>query len=199
MSSGLVICFSGRIGSGKTSVTQTLSASLGWPRAGFGDYLRARVERNGGDPNSREALQDLGQSLVDADPDGFCLDVLKSGNFQPGGNLLLDGIRHVNILSRIKRLVGPSRAILIHLTLDDADLRKRVESRSQGGDDLVRAEKHRVEAEISSSLPQIADRVVDASPPISELAGNVLSVVAKFGVEASIIAQARAAIAKIPI
>jgi hypothetical protein len=191
MSSGLVVCFSGRIGSGKTSITHVLSTALGWSRAGFGDYLRARIAREGGDPNSRQALQDLGQNLVDADPDGFCLDVLKSANFQPGGNLLLDGIRHVDIKNRITRLVAPSRSILIHLTLDDAELLKRIESRPQGSVDLPRAEKHRVESELTSSLPQIADRVVDASPSIHALAGNLLSVIAEFGVEPSVVARAR--------
>jgi adenylate kinase family enzyme len=198
MSPGLVVCFSGRIGSGKTSITQILSTALGWPRAGFGDYLRARVARDGGDPNSRQALQDLGQALVDADPDGLCLDVLKSANFQPGGNILLDGIRHVDIRNRISRLVSPSRTFLIHLTLDDAELKKRIESRPQGGADLAGAERHRVESELSSSLPRIADRVVDASPPIRAIAGNLLSVMAELGLEASIIAEARTTLAMMP-
>ncbi len=198
MSSGLVVCFSGRIGSGKTSITQILSTALGWPRAGFGDYLRARIAQEGGDPDSRQALQDLGQSLVDADPDGFCLDVLKSANFQPGGDLLLDGIRHVDIKNRITRLVAPSRTILIHLTVDDAELLKRIESRPRGTADLARAEKHRVESELVSSLPQFADRVVDATPALHALAGNLLSVIAEFGVEPSMIAQARTALGSTP-
>ena len=198
MSSGLVVCFSGRIGSGKTSITQILSTALGWPRAGFGDYLRARIAQEGGDPDSRQALQDLGQSLVDADPDGFCLDVLKSAYFQPGGNLLLDGIRHVDIKNRITRLVAPSRTILIHLTLDDAELLRRIKSRPQGSGDLARAQTHRVESELVSSLPQIADRVVDASPALHALGENLLSIIAEFGVEPSVIDRARTTLASIP-
>jgi len=198
MSSGLVVCFSGRIGSGKTSITQILSSTLGWARAGFGDYLRALIAREGGDPSSRQALQDLGQNLVDADSEGFCLAVLKSANFQPGGDLLLDGIRHVDIKNRVNRLVAPSRAILIHLTLDECELLKRVESRPQGSIDLAHAEKHRVESELITSLPQVADRVVDASPSIHALAGNLLSVIAEFGVEPNVILQARTTLASMP-
>jgi hypothetical protein len=52
--------------------------------------------------------------------------------------------------------------------------------------------KHRVEAELSSSLPKIADCVVDANLPLGELIGNLLSAIAEFGVEAGAIAQARA-------
>jgi AAA domain len=194
MSSGLVACFSGRIGSGKTSITQVLSLALGWSRAGFGDYLRERIAREGGDPRSRQVLQDLGQRLVDADPDGFCLEVLKSANFQPGGDLLLDGIRHVDVKNRITRLVAPSRTILIHLPLDDAELLKRIESRLEGSLDHARAAKHRVESELASSLPEIADRVFDASPPVNTLAGNLLSVLVEFGVEPSVTDRARTAL-----
>jgi hypothetical protein len=76
---------------------------------------------------TREQLQDLGQSLVTADPDQFCRNILCLGGFVPGGNILLDGIRHVDIQRRIVRLVEPSRAILIHLAADDELVERRVE------------------------------------------------------------------------
>jgi adenylate kinase family enzyme len=136
---GLVISFSGRIGSGKTSITQTLAGLLEWPRTGFGDYLRARIAREGGDPNSREALQDLGQKLVDADSERFCRDVLSVARFEPGGFLLLDGVRHVDIQKCVSRLVVPSRSMLIHIAIDDSEVRKRVQSRLESDDEIARA------------------------------------------------------------
>ena len=80
----LLICFSGQIGSGKTSVSAAVAEALGWRRTGFGDYLRSEIERLGGDPSSRQALQDLGQKLVDEDPTAFCREVLLAGGFRPG-------------------------------------------------------------------------------------------------------------------
>jgi dephospho-CoA kinase len=68
----LLLCFSGQIGSGKSSVTTAISAALGWRRAGFGDYLRSEIARLGGDPNDRKALQNLGQKLVEDDSAAFC-------------------------------------------------------------------------------------------------------------------------------
>ena len=105
---GLVVCLAGQIGSGKSSVTRALGKALGWPATGFGDYLRCELTRRGGDPSSRRGLQDLGQQLIDSDPEGFCRAVLGAGDFTAGSDLLVDGVRHTDILRRLKRLVAPS-------------------------------------------------------------------------------------------
>jgi dephospho-CoA kinase len=102
MGAGLVVCFSRRIGSGKSSVTQTLANALRWPRASFGDYVRARVADRGGDPSSRKELQNLGQMLVETDPSGFAAAVLQARGYKRGADLLVDGIRHVAIKRRLR-------------------------------------------------------------------------------------------------
>lgn len=89
----VLVCFSGQIGSGKSSVSVAVATALGWSRTGFGDYLRAQIVQAGGDPHSRETLQDLGQRLVEADPEEFCRSVLNDGGFRPGEDFLIDGVR----------------------------------------------------------------------------------------------------------
>jgi hypothetical protein len=93
----LLLCFSGQIGSGKSSVSAAVAEALGWRRTGFGDYLRSEITLLGGNPDSREALQDLGQRRVDEDPKSFCRDVLTAGGFKSGDNFIVDGVRHVSI------------------------------------------------------------------------------------------------------
>jgi dephospho-CoA kinase len=180
MSPGLVACFSGHIGSGKSSVTHVLAQALQWKRAGFGDYVRTRVREQGGNPDSREALQDLGQKLVESDPDAFCRAVLTSGGFSPGENFLLDGIRHVDIYRRVQRLVAPSRTVLIHLSVDEVKARRRVASRDGSVDDLERARAHRVEADVQESLPAIADLIVDAAPTVDGVAAEILNAIRRW-------------------
>ena len=75
----LLLCFSGQIGSGKSSVSTAVAEVLGWRRTGFGDYLRGEIARLGGDPDDRKALQDLGQQRVEDDSTAFCRDVLVAG------------------------------------------------------------------------------------------------------------------------
>ena len=174
MSPGLVACFSGNMGSGKSSLSHVLAQALQWRRAGFGDYIRTRVREHGGNPNSREALQDLGQKLVESDPDGFCLAVLASGGFSPDVDLLLEGIRHVEIYRRVQRLVAPSRTVLIHLSVEEVEARRRIASRDGSNDDLERARAHRVEADVQTSLPAIADLIVNAAPSVEAIAGEIL-------------------------
>ncbi len=188
---GFVACFSGSIGAGKSSIAHILSDALEWPRSGFDDFLRQQLRDRGGNPDSRQELQDLGQSLVDADPDRFCRDVLASVGFTPGGNLLLDGLRHVDIYKRVQRLVAPSSTFLLHLRIDDVEAQKRVETRDGGSADFARARSHRVEAELVVSLPNIADRIVDARPSVALVADNVLTAFAELGVPSETVQRAR--------
>jgi len=176
--------------SGKTTVGKTLAEILNWPRAGFGDYVRAQLEQMGGDPSSRRDLQDLGQSLVDRDPDGFCRAVLQAVNFQAGGNLILDGVRHVDIYMRVGRLVAPSNTKLIYIAAEDRLVRQRMKSRGQADFELGQAESHRVEAEVRVSISEIADLEVDGAAPLEQLLLAILSTLTD-AVEASTLAKAR--------
>jgi cytidylate kinase len=187
---GLVVCFAGKIGSGKSSVSRRLAEVLVWPRAAFGDYLRGELGRLGGDPESREQLQNLGQRLVDEDPSRFCSAVVTSSGFVPGGDLLLDGVRHVEIQRIVTELARPSRTKLIYLAALEDERLKRVAGRVDGADDFVRASIHRVEAEIGTSLPEIADILIDSAAPFDEVVNQCLSALTSFGLSPEIIATA---------
>jgi cytidylate kinase len=188
---GLVVCFAGQIGSGKTSVSRRLEDALAWPRAAFGEYLRTEVSRRGGDPESREQLQNLGQMLVDKDPSRFCNSVMRSSGFKPGGYLLLDGIRHTAIQRIAAELARPSETKLVYLAASKDGRLERVASRADGASDFVRASTHRVEAELQTSLPQIADIVIDSTTLLDEVVNECLSALVSFGIGPEIIATAR--------
>lgn len=172
----LLVCFSGQIGSGKSSVSAATAAALGWRRTGFGDYLRTEVSRRGGDPNSREALQNLGQHLVQADAEDFCRLVLAAAGFRPGDDFVIDGVRHVEIFRNLERLAKPSVAKLLFLDADEAQRLARIRERSDKGD-FGRATSHRVEAELQSDLPALADDVVDATRPFDEIVAVCLATI----------------------
>ena len=161
----VLLCFSGAIGSGKSSVSVAVAQALGWQRTAFGDYVRAEVARIGGDATSRQALQDFGQARVEADAVAFCRDVLAHGGFTPGMNFIIDGVRHLNIYSILIGLADPTKARLIFLAVDDDNRALRVEKRGDQAD-LVQADQHHVEADLHDSLPQVADALIDASKPL---------------------------------
>ncbi|WP_316226309.1 AAA family ATPase [Bradyrhizobium sp. SZCCHNS3052] len=172
----LLLCFSGQIGSGKSSVSTSVAAALGCGRMGFGDYLRSEIARLGGDPNDRKALQDLGQKRVKDDSVAFCRDVLAASGFQPGDNFVIDGVRHVAILEILAKLSKPSKTRLLHLGAAERTRNVRVQSR-EDGQDFVRASTHHVEAELQDTLPLRADAVIDADQPFDRVVADCLEVV----------------------
>lgn len=175
----VLLCFSGAIGSGKSSVSASIGEVLGWPRTSFGDYVRAEVARIGGDSTSRQILQDFGQARVEADAVAFCHDVLEYGGFKPGMNFIIDGVRHLNIYSILTRLAEPTKARLIFLAVDDVSRARRVEKRGDRAD-LVNAERHRVEAGLRESLPQAANAIVDASKSFATVVDECLKYAKSF-------------------
>lgn len=166
---GLVICFAGKIASGKSTLSEALSLKLNCSRVAFGDYVRSEVVKNGLDPEDRGTLQNFGQSLVDADPEGFCNDVLRFAHFSPGDNLIVDGIRHVAIYECLRRLVSPSIAKLIFLAAADQERMQRSQARRRDNGSLISADTHRVEAELNNSVPARADMTLDGSLAIDNL------------------------------
>ena len=162
----LLVCFSGKMGSGKTSTSRAVASALACGHASFGDYLRDVVTGRGGDPDCRESLQDLGQSRIEQDAESFCRDVLAAGGFVLGEDFVLDGIRHVDVLPHLVRIAAPSEVRRIFLE-PDAGLRSiRVGERSaKEWEDFNRAASHVVEADMEDELPRAAHAIVNSSLP----------------------------------
>jgi AAA domain len=187
---GLVVSFSGRMASGKTHITRVLADALQWPRASFGEYLRAALAKQGNHRPSRETLQDFGQTLVTRDPDQFCRDVLGGAGFAPGDNLLLDGIRHVDIQWRVAKFVAPSRTFLIYLAAEDDVLAQRGRERGVSQTEFRRAQDHEVEQDLATSLPRIADVVIDAGQPTAQVLAQCIVTIERHGGDPAALARA---------
>jgi hypothetical protein len=172
----LLLCFSGQIGSGKSSVSAAVAEALGWRRTSFGDYLRSEITLLGGNPDSRKALQDLGQKRVDEDPKSFCRDVLTAGGFKPGDNFVVDGVRHVSIFDLLSAESKPTHTRLLFLGAVETTRIGRVQTRSDA-QDFARATTHRVEAELGGALPQRADGVVNAEQPLDFVLSDCLKLI----------------------
>jgi cytidylate kinase len=172
----LLVCFSGQIGSGKSTVSSAVADALGWSRAGFGDYVRAEVQRMGGDPTSREALQNLGQKLVENNATKFCRAVLQFGGFSPGDNFVIDGVRHLTIYDALVGLAPPSTAKLLFLRAGELNRSLRVKVRADSAD-FARAETHRVESELRDDLPLRADAIIDSDRPLTDVVSDCLTAI----------------------
>lgn len=170
-----IIGFSGAIGSGKSTLSKMLAESLGWGRAGFGDYVRNEAQKQKL-PERREILQEIGAHLVE-NGDEFCRNVLAWVGWRAGDNLVIDGIRHSSILGSLKKLTKPSHMLLIHISIDEETRLDRIVNRDGShGAGLKVLDQHSTEIEVRDSLKDLADIVVDGRVPVSENVGHIFDV-----------------------
>jgi dephospho-CoA kinase len=165
-----VVAFAGKLGSGKTTVTRLLAKELGWPRAGFGDYVRNAVRKQGLD-GTRENLQRIGSQLLDSSPVAFCTAVLSSSGWETGQSLLIDGLRHVETIEIITKVVYPAAFKIVFISVTEAIRLERL--RQRGENDVLAAELHSTEQQVSTSVYSRSDLVIDGDRParliVSEL------------------------------
>lgn len=171
----LVVCLSGRIGSGKTSVSLALAKKRQAAVASFGAYIRSVASARGLDADRREVLQNLGAELIaDHGHEGLCRAALSAAKWQGDRELIVDGIRHVQIFEAIKRITAPSMTLLVHLQLEsDGELGVRAERRGIEAEARARLEQHSTERDVIAALPSVADLVLSAELPIEQVVGSI--------------------------
>lgn len=111
-----VLGTSAPMGVGSSDVTRRAANALNVCYASFGQYVLKEAEKRG-IAITRETLQDLGQSLVDSDVQGFCSNVLQDSGWQTGTPLVIDGIRHLKVLDTLKTIVEPCKFAPVFLNI----------------------------------------------------------------------------------
>jgi hypothetical protein len=172
---GLVLAFSGAIGTSRSEVSQLVANRLGWPRVKFADYIRDLARESGENPQDRMVLQKLGQALVIDDVDGFVEKVLARADWQENGNLIVDGLRHAEVRHSLAQKVAPNTLRVVHITLDE-DTRQDRATRDKGIEQrlLARFDQDLTEAQIPKILPAYADLILDGTLPRQILAEKVI-------------------------
>jgi dephospho-CoA kinase len=107
------VAISGRIGSGKSSLSQALAQAQGWDVVSFGRYVKAVAEEQkiGTD---RELLQALGQSLIDADGADLFLQKVVAYCRPVSMVQVFDGVRHIAMIDAIRRCYGTLTVVCLH-------------------------------------------------------------------------------------
>lgn len=174
--SPIIVCFSGRIAIGKTSASKALAEKLGCPWTGFGDYVRRVAIKKGLNPEDRDQLQNLGESIIKEHGfDWFCKEVIAAANWLGDRPLVVDGIRHEEAFRTIVRLLPSHKAVLIHLTIDNEEvLRARFAERGIGSEEREKWEIHSTERQVLSALPRIASLVVSANLTQDEITAQIM-------------------------
>lgn len=173
-----VLGFASRMGSGRRELSKRVATALGLPRVSFGEYIRAEAVRRGLN-QSRELLQEIGESLVRDDCEGFCRAVLSQVVWKPGESLVIDGIRHKQVEEILETLVKPSILLTVFLDVNDRLRFTRLstadlfivngEEETFKQSEIIRVEAHSTEFQVKQLLPSTADFVVKGGGPTETL------------------------------
>lgn len=151
-----VLGFSGRIASGKSTLSAAVADALGVPRVSFGDYVRHLADYMGLDADERSVLQDIGRLLV-GHPRQFCAKVLAQADYQAGQPLVVDGIRHMEIAEEIRVQVAPAVLRLIYVEAEERTIEVRLSQEGKHRGDIRRLELDPTEAQVTTTLRGLAD------------------------------------------
>jgi cytidylate kinase len=165
----LIIALSGLPGTGKTTLARALAEKLNGAYLGFGDHVR-KLAREQDRASDRSSLQDLGETLVRDDPQGFTNGVLAQAPHD-WKVLVVDGVRHLSVLDVLRDYARQSDASLqlIHLTVDMPVRIDRIVARGADPSTAPTAERHASERDVSQRLADSANICLDGSKPVEQL------------------------------
>jgi dephospho-CoA kinase len=176
----LVLAVSGRIGSGKTTVASGVANALGWKRASFGEFVRA-VARSQGLDDRREVLQEVGARLVEKGTADFCRSLLAHFHWESGEPLVVDGVRHREILESLRALVSPLQVRLVYVDVDDEARQRRLTQLGEltTSGQLGELDSHSTEREVTQELAAAAAFRVSGTRPVDEIVRDIVEWVQK--------------------
>lgn len=170
----VVVALSGGVASGKSSVATRIAERLDWPCASFGEYVR-RIARNRGLQESRDVLQEIGAETIAGDLRAFCIAVMGQTTWTGSGSLVLDGVRHIEIVPIIREVIAPMELFMIYVDTPRELRFSRLQKRGlKEGKAFEQVEAHSTELQVPS-LEKLADLRIDGTRNIEDLTSEVIA------------------------
>jgi dephospho-CoA kinase len=170
----LILAFAGSIGSGKSTLAQGVADALSWPVASFGSYVR-EIARQQGREESREVLQSLGATLIAAGEEAFCQAVLTAAGWEPGQSLVIEGVRHTEVVTALRRVVAPTPLKLVYIAVAEDIRQARLQTRANADAvHLPQIDTHSTEIQVKAVLAELADLTVDGARTREELVEEIV-------------------------
>lgn len=168
----VAVGFSGRKKSGKTTISQAVAERLGLHYASFGDFVRNEAARRHLDAASLVVLQDLGATLIQEGWPEFCQQVVAQSGWIAGTSLVVDGIRHAEAAEHLSRLVAPMQFVLVYVSTEGDIIQQRLGPEAAAR--ITTIEKHSTEAQVTTTLPALANLTVDGALPLETVVDEIV-------------------------
>jgi cytidylate kinase len=161
----------GQISSGKSTLANRLANELALKKASFGGYLLHYCELNGIPDRSRDSLQEIGQWLIDTDPDEFLRAVI---DFTASGSrdVVFEGVRHFAIFEGICKITKNLVSVYLEATFEQR--LKRYLHREKAIDikrteaEFCKCNSHLVEIEVPQLKPHCDIIISSVDDPESD-------------------------------
>lgn len=154
-----VIALCGSSKSGKTNLAKRLAEELHCQVASFGAFVRKEASKKGLANPTRRQLQDIGNQMATQDIQGFCRAVLDDAGFAHGSPLVIDGIRHIEAIAAIQKIIPDQILKLVYV---ETDLPARAKRAGLTVEEMKSVDSHPVESQ-SAKLRSIANLILDTS------------------------------------
>ena len=167
-----ILIFSGKIGSGKSSISKLIADKFKFQWLSFGDYVRTKATQECIE-HTRINLQDLGEKLLKEDIRHFCNDVLNQAHWgvEP---LVIDGLRHDTILQELRSIVSPNQVFHVHLNITDNIRSQRLsETRLNEIKNINVIDSHQNEIQVITNLGDLADITINADNEIGVVVSDL--------------------------
>lgn len=170
-----IIALAGGIGSGKSTVAHAVADHLGCSIASFGDYVRS-VLKAGGHRPSREKLQRTSEELIRSlGWQGLTRNVLAAVQWNRSQSLVVDGIRHPDVIMALKVATAPVPVSLVYLDVSPQVRATRVAARDNVSScELAEFDRHPTEIAVATHVKALADVVVNADGTAEETIAAVV-------------------------
>jgi hypothetical protein len=113
--------------------------------------------------------------MIGGDLRAFCLAVIGQTTWEGSGSLVLDGVRHMEILPIIREVIAPVELFMIFVDTPRELRLSRLEQRGyKEGKAFDQVEAHSTELQVPS-LEKLADLRIDGTRGIEELTREVIA------------------------
>lgn len=173
-----MVGLAGPIGSGKTSVAQGIANALKCPIVSFGTYVRELSARSGRG-HSRQVLHEISEELI-ASLGLYQLtqNVLASIVWNRKQSLVVDGIRHANVIAALRAQVAPLPVIVVYLDARHDLRRERFIARDNlSAQEFDAFELHPIEQNVGTQVRALADLIVTADGPAKDIVVEVMNAI----------------------
>lgn len=164
-----IIALCGSSKSGKTTLAERIAIELHCPVASFGAFVRKAAGERGLSSPTRRQLQDIGNQLATEDIQGFCKAVLDDAGFELGSPLVIDGIRHIEAIAAIQKLVPDQALRLVYV---ETDLPLRAKRSGLTVEEVKSIDSHPVESQ-RARLRSMANLILHTSGSMETSLGEV--------------------------